>query len=377
MKAIHLGDLHLGKRVHEFSMISDQQYILEQIVSLAKKERVDIVLISGDVFDKSVPPVEGVKLLDAFLNDLVASNITVFLIAGNHDSPQRLAYGRAFFKRRNVHIVGEFLGEIESVTLTDAYGNFHVHLLPFVKPSYVAPYFDEVITTYEEAVRVAISHHTLNVSERNIILAHQFVTYKGTALESDSELPSVGGLDHVDGSLFFDYDYVALGHLHSPQKMGRDTIRYAGSPLAYSFSEIHRKKVLTVIEWKGKGETEISFLPLSPLRAMREIKGELSQLLEVAKKEGGSEDYIRAILTDSMIPYDAIGQLRSVYPNIMHLLFESRQSKLHEVDVDIKKNIDPQSVFSEFFEAQNGKELSKEQMNILEDIWSRLESDAK
>ncbi|MFI3174593.1 MAG: exonuclease SbcCD subunit D [Bacillota bacterium] len=381
MKAFHLGDLHLGKRVHEFSMIEDQKYILEKIVGMAREQAVDIVLISGDVFDKSVPSVEGVQLFDEFLNELAEANIKVFLIAGNHDSAQRLSYGRTFFAKRNVHIVGEFLGEIEQVTLADEYGNFHIHMLPFVKPAHVSPYFDEDILTYEDGVRVALSHHKLNLEERNIILAHQFVTYKGKAEESDSEMSSVGGIDHVDASHFFDYDYVALGHLHSPQKMGRDTIRYAGSPLAYSFSEIHREKAVTCIEFHEKGNLEVTLLPIQPLRAMREIKGELAQLMEVAKevakKNGESKDYIRAILTDSMIPYDAIGQLRSVYPNIMNLVFESRQSASAEVNADIKKNIKPQVVFSEFFEAQNGRELSEVQLEIVNSVWERLERDVQ
>ena len=294
------------------------------------------------------------------------------MIAGNHDSAHRLDFGSRLFQENQIHICGSFNGELSPIIINDEYGEIGVYLLPFVKPAMVNPFFEEDIPTYQKAVEIILKNANLDKKRRNILLAHQFVTWRGEAEQSDSETYSLGGVDAVDASVFFDFDYVALGHLHSPQKIGKEEIRYAGSPLAYSFSEIRRKKNITKIELKEKGQVQIDFIPLQPKRPLREIKGPLQGLLDAAKAEGGSEDYIRGILTDTMMLNDPMGQLRSVYPNIMTIEMES-QEKYEETQLQYSaEDMTPQELFHLFFQRQNQKELDESQKQATKKCWEDL-----
>lgn len=372
MKFFHIGDLHLGKKIYDFSMIDDQKFILSQILQKAEEEKIDGILISGDVYDKGVPPVEAVRLLDEFLTELSSRKIKIFMIAGNHDSAYRLDFGSKLFLENQIHICGSFHGELKPIYIKDEFGEIAVYLLPFIKPAMVSPYFEEEIPTYQKAVELVIQKVKLKKEGRNILLAHQFVTWHGEAEQSDSETYSLGGVDEVDASVFFDFDYVALGHLHSPQKIGKDEVRYAGSPLAYSFSEIRRKKTITKIELREKGQIQIDFIPLMPKRPLREIKGPLQGLLDAARVEGGSQDYIRGILTDTMMLNDPMGQLRSIYPNIMTIEMES-QGRYEEKQLQYSaEDMTPQELFELFFERQNHKELDELQKQMAKKAWEEL-----
>ena len=376
MKFFHLGDLHLGKRVYDFSMIEDQKFILAQILEQAEKEKIDGIFISGDVYDKGVPPVEAVRLLDGFLTELSKREISVFLIAGNHDSAQRLDFGSQLFQENHIHICGTYDGRVKRVLMKDSFGEIELFLLPFIKPALVSPYFEEEITSYEKAVELVLQSEPKEQSRRNILLAHQFVTWRGEAERSDSETYSLGGVDAVDADVFAAFDYVALGHLHSPQKIGREEIRYAGSPLAYSFSEIRRKKSITMLEFNEKGAIKIDYLPLTPKRPLREIKGPLQGLLEAAKAQGGSEDYIRAILTDAAALNDPLGKLRFYYPNLMTMELEGQERQEREL-LFSAEDTSPKELFSLFFQRQTQREMNGEQKKVAEKIWEVVGGDGE
>lgn len=377
MKFFHISDLHLGKRVYEFSMLEEQKELLRTILQKIEEEKPDALFITGDVYDKPVPPIEAVRLLDDFLTELSAQNLHTYLIAGNHDSAQRLEFGKEIFGKNNIHIGGDISAKIEHFTEIDAFGPVDIWLLPFFKPAHVnGVLVDQTFSSYGEAVKALLDCAEINFSKRNVILAHQFVTWKGTAERSDSETMSLGGVDEIDASLFFPFDYVALGHLHSPQRIGKDTVRYAGSPMPYSFSEIRQKKGITVVELKEKGDVSFDFIPLETKRKFREIKGPLQELLKVAKEGGGSEDYIRCILTDQEALLDPMGQLRSVYPNLMTLEFAQKETAYEqEITVDTE-DMKPDALFSLFFEKQNDRKLNETQQKLLEKIWKGLEEEA-
>lgn len=376
MKLFHISDLHLGKRVYEFSMLEEQNALLRSILKKIEEEQPDALLITGDIYDKPVPPVEAVRLLDDFLTELSAKGVHTYLIAGNHDSAQRLEFGKDIFGKEHIHIAGSIGEHMAHFTEQDAFGPVDIWLLPFFKPAHVnGVLVEKQVFSYEEGAKALLERETIDFSKRNILLAHQFVTWKGTAERSESETLSLGGVDEIDAGLFFPFDYTALGHLHNPQSMGREHVRYAGSPMPYSFSEIHRKKGITVAELKEKGNLSLSFLPLDTKRAFREIKGPLAKLLEAAKAEGGSEDYIRCILTDQEALLDPVGQLRNVYPNLMTLEFEKREGTgAQELSADTEE-LRPEALFSLFFEEQNEKSISEIQQKLLEKIWTGLEED--
>lgn len=377
MKLLHIADLHIGKRVNEFNMIEDQKHILEQILRITDEEKPNGVLIAGDVYDKSQPSAEAVELLDEFLTRLTAFGQPVFMISGNHDSPERLSFGSRIMQKNGLYIAGVFDGVLQKVTLEDEHGIVNIYLLPFLKPAMLKPFFEQPIDSYDQAVRAVVSESEINEQERNIILAHQFVVNGMQQPElSDSEIISVGGLDNVDISVFDAFDYVALGHLHRPQRIGRDSVRYGGSPLKYSFSEVHHQKSATLINLGIKGELLINQLPLIPIHDMREIKGPIAELIRIGREEtDNNEDYIHAIITDEEEIYDAIGQLRQVFPNLMALDFEnSRSNKItfSQVaatgDVARKKPID---LFASFYQVQNNSELTTEQIQVLERIFEQ------
>ena len=373
MKFLHLADLHIGKRVNEFDLTEDQRYILKQILTIADKNRPDAVLLAGDLYDRGVPPGGAVELLDEFLTQLSRRGLPVFAVSGNHDSPERLDFGSRIMRRSGVTIAGSFRGRPEQVTLSDEYGPVNIWLLPFLRPAMAEPFFPpEQTASYETAVRAALGAAEVNNRERNVLVAHQFVTAFGKQPETcDSETVSVGGADQVDAAVFEPFDYVALGHLHGPQRIGRPEVRYAGSPLKYSFSEARQKKSVTFVELKEKGRVEISAVPLVPLRDMREIRGPIAELTKPENAAFGCrDDYIRATLTDAHAVADAAERLRAVYPNLMTVDFESARAaeagpSKTAASGDVA-NRTPRELFEEFYRNQNGHEMPENERPELE-----------
>lgn len=376
MVFLHLSDLHLGRRLGEASLLEDQRVILEEILSIAHT-RADAVLITGDIYDKQVPSAEAVALFDWFLTSLSSQSSPVFLISGNHDSPERLEFGGQLFQKSGVFIASAYQGTVPRYTLSDQYGDIEIFLLPFLRPAMVRPYTDEEVTNYGQAVSAALQSAQPKEGGRSILLAHQFVTAGGTPPErSESELLSLGGLDNVDVSVFDRFDYVALGHIHKPQRIGRDTARYAGSPLKYSFSEARQKKGALLVHLNEKGSISFETLPLHPLRDLREIKGPYCALTAPDELSASAQDdYIRAILTDEHPPVDAIGGLRAVYPNLLRLDFEpvshieeKKQGTVTLEDIQLRS---PLELFEEFYETQNQQALTDEQLKLLGTIFEQ------
>lgn len=375
MKLIHLSDLHLGKRVNEFSMIEDQEYILNQILDIIDREHPAGVLIAGDVYDKAVPPIEAVQLLDSFLECLSSRGVETFLISGNHDSPERLSFASGLINQAGIHI-STSLSSGNLFRLEDEYGPVWIHLLPFIKPAHVrSAYPGCEIATYTDAVREAVARMDLNPNERQVVVAHQFVT---GAHRSESEELSLGGSDNVDVSVFHAFDYVALGHLHRPQHLERDTVRYSGTPLKYSFSECHDRKSVTVVELKEKGNVSIRLVPLVPLRDMREMKGSYDQITSRASYEGtNTDDYVHITLTDEDDVLDAAEKLRVIYPNLMKLDYDNRRTRNSEAlsfsdEVETKTPLD---LFTDLYYQQNGTEPDDDQLqflsSLIESVWGQ------
>ena len=382
MKLFHIADLHIGRRIGEFDLLPDQRHILGQILALADAEKPDGVLIAGDVYDKSLPSAEAVELLDDFLTGLTARHLPVFLVSGNHDSPERLNFGSRMLTKNGVHIAGVFDGALREEGLEDTFGRVHIWLLPYVKPALVRPYFELDIDSYDAAVRAVLKAAKVDKRERNILIAHQFVTSGMQQPERcESESLAVGGLDNVDASAFDAFDYVALGHLHGPQRIGRDTVRYAGSPLKYSFSEARQHKSVTVLALGAKGELTWRLLPLTPLHDMREIKGPIDRLLQTgAADPDGRSDYIHATLTDEEEIYDAVGKLRQVYPNLMRLDFENSRTAAEPSQPaaggDVARKT-PMELFAEFYQNQNQTELTPAQSRMMETVFAEAGGDAR
>lgn len=377
MKFMHISDLHIGKRVNDFSMLEDQEYIFDQIQSIIMQEKVEGVLIAGDIYDKAVPSAEAVQLFDDFLTELAAKKLPVFLIYGNHDSPERLAFGADLLKRSNVYVAPVYNGKIEPIILEDAYGELAVYLLPFLKPAHVKHIFPEAeVGSYEDAVSHVLSQIQVDTDRRNLIVAHQFVT---GATVCDSEELSIGGQDNISASLFDGFDYVALGHIHGPQYIERKTVRYCGTPLKYSFSEVNHKKSVTIVDLKEKGTVEIGTVPLKAKRDMRKIKG---TYLEVTSKSfyenSNTEDYLHITLTDEEDVPDAIGKLRSIYPNVMKLEYDNKRTRENQ-SIDQCGEMEeksPLDLFQEFYTLQNNQEMTEEQKdfikNLMEKIWEEM-----
>lgn len=377
MKLIHMGDLHIGKRVHEVNMLKEQEFALKQVLGLIEEERPDAVLLSGDIYDKPVPSAEAVELMDEFLTRLSEQGQKVFMISGNHDSAERLSFGGRILRKRNLFISEVFQGSINRYTLEDEFGEVVFYLLPFIKPANVRVYEPEAeIETYEAAVRSVIEKAGVDSRKRNILLAHQFVTASGMETErSDSETVSVGGQEQIDVSVFDPFDYVALGHLHAPQKVFRDSVRYSGSLLKYSFSEAEQKKGITIVTIKEKGNIKIEKKPLAVLHDMRRIKGPLKELLDPSVYNGTAlEDYLQVTLTDKAPVLDAIGQLRAVYKNVLSVEFEQKREKseknLSMEEIERKSSC---ALFEEFYRDRNGLELSERQKKEVRDLFEELE----
>ena len=375
---MHLADLHLGKRVNGFSMMEDQEYILNRILEIMEEEHPDGLLIAGDVYDKTIPPAEAVRLMDDFLTAVAAKHVPVFLISGNHDSAERVAFGHQLMQGSGIWISPVYDGTIRHHTLEDLWGEVNIYLIPFLRPSVVRSFFPDVeIEDYTDALRTIIEDLQVDTSRRNVVLAHQFVTAAGALPETcDSEQLSVGGLDRVDGSVFSPFDYTALGHLHGPQRVGSETIRYAGSPLKYSFSELHQKKSVTVAELRAKGETEIRQIPLQPRREMIELRGTFEEILAEARQKGEPQtDYYHMILTDETDVVDALSRLREYYPNIMLLDYDNRRTRSQkEVEqLDRVEERTPGELFAALYEQQNGQEMDSDRKEYLDglirEIW--------
>lgn len=374
MKLIHLSDLHLGKRVNEFSMLDDQAYILKKIINIIDDEKPDAVLIAGDIYDKSVPSAESVEMFDVFLVCLAQRKLQVFIISGNHDSPERIAFGNRLMDASGIHLSPVYSGKVMPFCLNDKYGDVCIYMLPFVKPANVRRFFpDEEIATYTDALRVAVNNMKIDPAGRNILVTHQFVT---GALRSDSEDISVGGSDNVDFSVFDGFDYVALGHIHGPQNIGSERIRYSGSPLKYSFSEANQQKSVTVVEMGEKDSLSVSTVPLEPICDMKEIKGTYAELALKSFYENTTykSDYMHITLTDEEDVPDAIGKLRTIYHNLMKLDYDNARTRCsNEINgTDAVKNKSPFELFEEFYELQNSSPMSDEQSAFMKDMVERV-----
>lgn len=368
MKLIHLSDFHIGKRINGFSMMEDQKYILEQILSVVRQEKPDGVILAGDIYDKPVPPAEAVQLFDSFLTALAQNGTTVFAVSGNHDSPERTGFGSRLMSGQKIYLSPVYDGRGTSVRIKDEWGVVAVHLLPFIKPALIRHVFKKEVSTYTEALGEALDHLEIRPDERNVLVAHQFVT--GASL-CDSEELIIGGIDQVPVSLFERFDYVALGHIHSPQYVGRENVRYCGTPLKYSFSEVSQKKTVTVTELKEKGNLFIREIPLKPLRDMRKIRGTYQEITALDFYRGtNTEDYLHVTLTDEKDIPDCLQKLRTIYPNLMQLEYDNartREDRVVERARQIRQK-SPLELVEEFYEIQNNGAMSAEQRSFVDEI---------
>ena len=395
MKFLHISDLHLGKRINEFSMTEDQKFILNQILHIAESEQADGVIIAGDIYDRPVPSAEAVQMFDWFLTGLADKGKKVFVVSGNHDSAERLSFGAQLMRGRDVYVSPVYNGEALKIRLEDEFGPLNVYLLPFIKPASVRYVLEQEDCseskqedspgsnqedrpesrqpeTYQEAVRFAVERMKADGRERNLLAAHQFVTGAGRC---DSEEIAVGGLDNVDAGIFDVFDYVALGHIHSPQWVKRETLRYCGTPLKYSFSEAGQEKSVTMVEMGEKGHVEIKEVPLKGLRDMRKIKGTYLEVMAKSFYQGtNTEDYVQITLTDEEDIPDGFMRLRSVYPNLMQLLYDNRrmgEDRALEAVKDMEKKSELE-LFEDFYELQNNQPMSSRQKEFAGNLMESL-----
>ena len=375
MKLLHLSDLHLGKRLNEYSMLEDQEYILKKIINVIDVEKPVAVIIAGDIYDKSIPSAEAVKLFDDFLVSLAKRKLEVFIISGNHDSAERIAFGSRIMDASGIHLSPVYDGKVMPITLSDEFGDVCFYMLPFVKPANVRRFYeDEEIISYTDAIQCAVSHMSIDSEKRNVLVTHQFVT---GARRSESEDISVGGTDNVDATIFESFDYVALGHLHSPQNCSSEKIRYCGTPLKYSFLEAKDQKSVTIVELGAKGSLSVRETTLVPMREMVEIKGKYNDIMQKSFYENTSyqNDYTHVTLTDEEDIVDAIGKIRTVYHNLMKLDYDNKRTRTTSqidgaTDVESKS---PLELFSDLYELQNNQPMSDEQKafvsDLIEQIW--------
>ncbi|MFI3237293.1 MAG: exonuclease SbcCD subunit D [Lachnospiraceae bacterium] len=372
MRIIHISDLHIGKRLHEVSLLEDQVYILKQIEDILEKKQADALFIAGDIYDKTVPSAEAVRVFDEFLVGVTKLDIPIFMISGNHDSAERLGFGGRILSNASVYVSPVYNGSIESVSVQDMYGELSIYLLPFIKPSHVRAYHsDAEIESYTDTVRVALEDVALDACKRNIILSHQFVT---GALTSDSEELLVGGSENVDVSVYDGFDYVALGHIHRAQHCVHETVRYSGTPLKYSFSEHNHTKSVTIVDLLEKGSVHISTVPLVPRRDVKILTG---TYLDLMGHRDMDESYLRIVLTDEEEQLDALSKLRSVYPNIMELRYDNTRTRTVDAVIGAieVKNKSPFELFAELFERQHGQVLSEEEERVLLETLSQVGED--
>ena len=371
MKFVHLSDLHLGKRVNGFSLLEDQRYILRQILEIVEREAPDGVLIAGDVYDKSVPSAEAVGLLDEFLTALAELGPRVFLISGNHDSPERLAFGGRLMGRSGVHVTPVYAGTAEPVELRDEHGPVRVYLLPFLRPSVVRRFHEGEAEPWTEALRLAVEAMDIDSAVRNVLVAHQFVT---GAERSESEEVSVGGADNVDAAVFAAFDYVALGHIHRPQNVGGGNIRYCGTPLKYAFSEAGQEKSVTVAELGKKGELAVRTVPLRPLRDMRQLRGTYEELTARSFYQGTDypDSYLHITLTDEEDVPEALGRLRTVYPWLMRLDYDNARTRSGGAALEAAEEKPPLELFAQLYARQNGQPMTDRQQQLVEKLIAKI-----
>lgn len=368
MRLMHLADLHLGKRVNEFSMIADQRYILDEIIKIADEKQPDGVLIAGDVYDRSAPAEDAVRLLDHFLSGLAERNIEVFMVNGNHDSPVRLSFASALIDRSGIHIAPVYDGTLQPYLMEKDGLRAAIYLLPFLRPSHVRMVFGEEaeqVTDYTTACELAIGHREPSDADVHILVGHQFVT---GAVRSESEDLQVGGLDNVDVSVFEPFDYVALGHIHGAQHIGRESVRYSGTPLKYSFSEARQQKSVTFIELSKDQPAQIEQIPLVPMHDLRVLRGSFMELTDRSNYENtATDDYIYAVLTDEEDVPDAMAKLRVIYPNLMKLTYDNARMQLQQGLSDAAQlaSRQPMELFSELYELQNNRQMSGEQTALV------------
>lgn len=387
MKLMHLSDLHLGKRLNEISLYDDQKYILHQLVELAQKNKPDAIFIAGDVYDKSVPAAEAVSLFDAFLNQLAEMHFPVYIISGNHDSAERLAFGAQLMQKSRVHIASAYTGKVQEFVLQDEYGSVHIFLLPFLKPALVKHYLPEEeadkINSYHDALQAAVAQLSLDKKERNILVAHQFVT---GAISAGSESVNVGGLDNVGAEVFVDFDYVALGHIHNPQNVGENEhIRYCGTPLKYSFAELQQQKSVTFVELGAKGSLQLKLVPLQPLHELRHLRGTYQELIKKENyqaypidEDGCLRDFYYITLTDEDDVPNALQNLRSVYKNILQLDYDNQRTRTDnalEVESEPEEKT-PLELIDSFFEQQNNQSMSEQQKAYVMKLLEKLGGEA-
>lgn len=386
MKIFHLSDLHIGKIVNGYDMEEDQRYVFTQILEYVKAEQPEVVILAGDLYDKVIPSAKAVRLFDSFLTDMASENVTILAISGNHDSGERLNFASEIMKKQNVYIKGTFDGAAEKVVLNDAYGPVNFYLLPFIRPLDVKAYYQngknaEIAEhlgnfenterlekqgdkeqgpsdSYTDAMEQVIAHMNVNLMERNVLISHQNVTNKGKNKKSESETITIGTVDNIESDVFDAFDYVALGHLHSPQKIGRETIRYCGTPVVYSMSEANDKKSVTVVEFGAEKIPEIRLLPLEQLHKWYSFTG----TLEEAVRRDYNLDYARIVLTDREVIIDALAKLRSVYGKLMSMEFQGCETAgISELrTVEEMEAVSPEQAFSDFYKKQKGYELSEE-----------------
>ncbi|MBP3240155.1 MAG: exonuclease SbcCD subunit D [Oribacterium sp.] len=374
MKLIHLGDLHLGKSLGDFDLIKDQEYILGQVLKLVDDEKIDAVLIAGDVYDKAIPSEAATRLLDSFLNELAKREVSTFLISGNHDSDDRLNFGSLLFESNHIYISAIFNGHLDKHVIRDGEKEVNIYLLPFVKASQVRHFFpDEKIESYEDAVRVILRDAEIDKEKCNVLVAHQFVAGKGEdpALggSESAGTQSVGLVEKIGYDIFDEFDYVALGHIHSPQRIGRDEVRYSGSLLKYSLSEVNNEKSVPVITIDEKSNVGIELFPLKPMRDMRHIKGKISDLLNTANVHS-TEDFIYATLTDEDIINDAMGIFQQTYPNTVKIDYDNSHTReIEQVDISkIAQNRSFTELINDFYSLIYGCEISDEEMDVMRTV---------
>ena len=377
MKLIHLSDLHIGRRFNEISLLEDQAYVLQQILRIIDEEKPAVVMICGDVYDKSVPSAEAVTLFDDFLCRLAERKLQVLVISGNHDSAERLAFGNRLMETAGIHISPVYDGVSQCVRLTDEEGEVCFWLLPFVKPNHVKRYYpDEGIESFTDGVRVAISKMDIDTGKRNVLLTHQFVTGAATC---ESEEVSVGGTDNVDASVFDAFDYVALGHIHGPQNIGDNRIRYCGTPMKYSFSEESHQKSVSVVELGAKGQRRIDLRGLTPKHDMRTVRGTFAEVTAKSFYDGtDTEDYLRVVLTDEDDVPEAMGKLRKVYPNVLELRYDNTRTRANQA-IDGAEGVEektPLQLFEELFEIQNNQPMSEEQRSFVTELIEKIQEEA-
>lgn len=373
MKLLHLGDLHIGKSLLEFGLIDDQRYILDQIIGVADKSKVDAVLIAGDVYDRAIPSEEAVSLFDYFLRTLASKNIKTFVISGNHDSDERLNFGSSLFETNGVYISSKFDGKLYKKELKDKKETVNIYLLPFVKASQVKHFYPDIeIESYEDAVCAIIENADINTKETNILVAHQFVAGKGgKTILSGSEsvaVQNVGLVEQIGTACFDCFDYVALGHIHAPQQLGRETLRYSGSPLKYSLSEINNDKSMPLVSIEG-GKVSVELIPLKPMRDMRHIKGKMEQLLD-KKNIKAPDDFIYVTLTDEDVINDAMGIFQQVYPNTVRIDYDNAHTReLEHIDItQIGENKSFDELISDFYRMVYKCDITDEELAIMMDV---------